>query len=103
MKLPNHDKLFTEREISIALNNAVIMSLRPESGIIEEPTMRKLRAYCEALIEPVWEHKEEGLVSPEQLVFVLLSAALMIHQLGVVGTDKLPGVSASRALFKDKK
>lgn len=65
--------------------------------------MRMLRAYSEALVEPTLSHMEEGLLTAPELVFVHLANALRVQQWDVIGTDKVPGVVASKGLFKGGK
>jgi hypothetical protein len=84
------EKLFTPKEIAVALHNTALMTQASKVGRISEPRMRRLREYTEALLEPVREHLGEELLRPEELVFVLTTAALIVQQLHVLGTDKLP-------------
>jgi hypothetical protein len=81
---------FTARELGAVLNNAVAMAQATAKAVIPELRMRRLAAYALALITPVTEDLKEGLLMPEEAVFVLSSAALIIHARDVQETDKLP-------------
>ena len=81
---------FTQREIFEALNNTVVKTLSPaSSGIIPDARLRKLRTYALAATAPMIEHTQEGLLSPEELVALLGSAALYVHMRYVMGTENV--------------
>lgn len=92
---------FTPKEIGAALNNAVGASGVPWEGGFPEKRLRNLRAYALALIAPVTDDLESELLRPEEAVFVLASAALIIHARDVQKTDKLPFLDASKNALID--
>jgi len=84
------DVLYSSKEISQFLNNAMIASMSPPSGAIKEARKKRLRHYTLAILAPLIEHtaikiednngSEYKLISPEELVAVLVGAAQYIHQ-----------------------
>ena len=67
---------FTRKEILLALNNALVAARSPEgTKELSEKDSRVLRAYTQALVAPCIEHVRDGLLEPEELVFVLTAAA----------------------------
>lgn len=92
---------YSQREIGEILNNAIAAVSRPEeSPELTDQRLRKLRAYAQAVIEAPLEHVDEGLLTHEELVFVLTVGALFTHLRHVQDMDKLPFAGAARELYK---
>jgi hypothetical protein len=83
---------FNPREIAVALNNAMVLSSRPTSlsTEIDEKRLPKIREFTEAYYQPMLELVDDNVLCPEEAVKVLASAALMVHLLLVLKTEKLP-------------
>lgn len=94
------EELFTAREISGALNNAVIYTGRPVEGVILEERKRRLREYSQAVIEPTVEHAAEGLLTYPELVHVFAAAALYLQLHYVSGTEKVPAAPAAKVIYE---
>jgi hypothetical protein len=95
------EETFSQREIQAVLNNAVLRTMSPTRiGPIPPERLRRLRAYTEALIEPTFEHVEEGYMTAEELVAIFTIAALFTQMLRVMGTMK--GAPAVNALFGEE-
>ena len=96
-----------QREISIALNNAISAALRPTRiGPIPEARLKKLHAVAKALIAPAQELLEpdkygEGVLEPEELVAVLAVAALYVQLQNVMRTAKIPFAGLSKEVFDE--
>ena len=100
------DSTNNQKEISIALNAAVAVSLRPARlGPIPEGRLRKLHEIARALIAPAQELLEpldEGrhtILEPEELVAVLAVAALYVQLHDVMKTGKLPFGGLAKEVF----
>lgn len=79
-----------KKEIGIAINNA--MALIKSSKAIEsvsEGRARSLRNYMEATLEAHRKHVVEGQLSAEELVFILVAAALVTHGAMVMTVGRL--------------
>jgi hypothetical protein len=89
-------KGFTQREIGVALNNAVVHAMTPTSGEIPPDRLRRLRNYTQAIVDPLIQHTQEisaegrPLLEPEELTAVLVTSALFVHMSLTMKTDKLP-------------
>jgi len=91
---------YTQREIAVALNNAVVATLRPKVGAISADRMANLREYALAIIAPLLEHLEEpDLLLPEELTAILAAAAMTIHCAKVMNGSRLPAGIATDHLF----
>lgn len=91
------------REVGEAVNNAVVKAFAPSSiGPIPEPRLRKLRAYSQGLLAPMLKHVEEEIIRPEEVVMVLLTAALFTQLKYVMRTDKLPLAGRVNDLYEGK-
>jgi hypothetical protein len=97
--------LVSVREITAHLNNGVAFTQKPASlgHEISEARMARLRQYTEAILAPLHEHVEEGLLAAEELIFVFSCASLLIHARHVLKTDKLPMLETARASLAEKK
>jgi hypothetical protein len=86
LKIPKtklKEKFFSQKEIWGFLNNSIIAQKQvAEYSTVSRQT--KLRNYMEALIEFPLEHLEEGLLTPEELSFILSSAAIFIYETKVI-------------------
>lgn len=91
--------LYSVRDLQGALNNAVLISGSPSTGEIPEARKRRLREYAQASIEPVVEHIEEGLLSPQEAVHIHCCAALFTYIRHVQGGDKLPASKQVKELL----
>lgn len=105
----NSRKGFTQREIGVALNNAVVHAMTPTSGELSPERLRRLRNYTQAVVEPLIQHTQEisaegrPLLEPEELTAVLVSSALFVHMTLTMKTDKLPmGAKAKGLMTKDE-
>jgi hypothetical protein len=94
-------ELFTNRDISVALNNLVAASLRPSTGEISDARLRYLRNYSSAILAPLANHVEDALLTGEELVCILVSAALFVQQTLVVKSEMLPQTRVTKILFDD--
>lgn len=85
-------KSFNAREIALAINNAMVLASRPTSisSEITEKRFPKIREYTAAILEPLLQHVDEDLLMNEELVMALVSAALIVQQVHVLKSDKLP-------------
>lgn len=96
-----------QREISIALNNAISATLRPTRiGPIPEARLKRLHAVAKALIAPAQELLEpdkyqEAVLEPEELVAVLAVAALYVQLTNVMKTTKVPFAGLSKEMFDE--
>jgi len=71
---------YTHRGIGVAIQNAVVAALHPTGNEIPQKRLARLRGYAIAVLEPLRIHlSEEELLRPEELVVVLLAAALVVH------------------------
>lgn len=106
--MKKQNSLHTIRDVSVALNNMMAVVLHPESGEIKEPRLKRLREFSQALIAPLEElvnggRDEQGefgpCLKPEELVAVLIAAALYVHLSSVSQTERLPNKDISDLLF----
>lgn len=104
-------KLYTNKELGSELYNCVQHSLNLQGKRISETRLRKLRAYAQALVEPLEDHvnggtDDDGPFEPcikyEEVVAILVSAALFVHLSKVVGSDKLPAKYTSDILYGEE-
>lgn len=92
---------FTAREVSAFLSNAVIAVRNPPlrevlcadgktkryyGGKIDEKKIQKLRNYTLAILSPLVEHVNEGFLSDEELVAVLVCGAQYLHKARILQT-----------------
>lgn len=95
------EETYSQRDIQAVLNNAVLRTTAPtRTGPIKPERLRALRAYTEALLEPAFEHLDEGYMTAEELVHIFSVGALFTQMLKVMGT--LKGAPAMNALFDDE-
>lgn len=94
------EKLHSAREIAIQLNNLTVLARMPATlgYAIPDGRLKKLRAYAEAIVDPLYRHLDEDLLLPEELVFVLVACALMVQAGRVVGAGRLPAVEQAELL-----
>lgn len=86
-------KQLTNKEIGVALNNAVSAAFGyPALKDATEGRKRQLRNYLSAILDSVLEHRKDGHLTAEELVSVFASGALFVHVLLVSGggANKLP-------------
>ena len=76
------ENFYSQKEILGFLNNAVLAQ-KQVSDYAAATRQTKLRAYTEALLEAPFEHLDEQLMTPEELCFILSSAALYVYTLKV--------------------
>jgi hypothetical protein len=95
-KQPNHT---TSRDVSILVNNALLgwrkcyylVDLEDKKGAVHvEKRMAKLRAYMEAHLQPIIEQCNEGLLSDEEAVYILLAETAMVIGTRLKGVSKFP-------------
>lgn len=74
------NKNFTQKELGIILNNAVA-SILNSTGLkgTTEARKRQLRSYLSAILDSILEHRKNGHLTSEELVFVLTAGALFVH------------------------
>lgn len=103
---------FSPKEIAIFLNNTVSVVKRP-LGMeeISANRLRKLREYSTEILRPLLDHvyggiDEEtgeefppGLLSAQELVMILVAAALYVQMQSVLESDKLPQARDTETLF----
>lgn len=97
------DKTYTQKEISVALNNAVVAALHPSGVKISEPRLRQLREFTKALVGIAFDYttnEEEKFLSPQELVAVLACAALYAQTTLVTKSDKLPAADTAKQIFE---
>ncbi len=113
--MKRESQTFSPKELSIALNNCTQACLRPAGCDIMSNSLRrqKLREYALALIEPLLEHVHEGTfeedgvvypsaLKPQELVAVLVTAALFVQIREVCKNEKVPmGAFAELLLEKE--
>lgn len=99
--MKNKSNTFSQKEISTAINNAVVFAKAPTKvGEIEDRRLQRLREYAMALIEPLNEEIFEMYMKPEEAVLILLTAALYLQCTQVMNTEKLPEYGTAKALYK---
>ena len=89
---------FTQQEISVAINNAMVSAGRPgkiPKGITESRA-RQLRLVSQALIEPLLKFIDDDdpanrILMPEELVFCLLGSAAFVQLNRVMNRSSMPG------------
>lgn len=105
--------LFTPKEISVFLNNAVAAAMRPQSFAIQESRIRHDREFTEAMLKPLQDMvtggvDENGKIFPpclraEELVAILVTAAMFVQMSMVLHADKLPQAGVVEMLFDKTK
>lgn len=97
-------KGFSKKVIGEQLNNLVVITRQPNSlkAEIQENRLKGLRNYMQAIVGPLVSHIEEGLIKPEEMVFILTSASLWFHLVHVLKTDKLPLGPSVKKMFETK-
>jgi len=85
--------------LALALNNVCVFARRPRTGEIQERRLRGLKEYTKAVLEPLEEHVDENLLTVEELVFVLLAAALFVQSKKT--QEALPMMETARQLLGD--
>ena len=103
---------FSPREISVTLNNASAICLRPTGVEISSARLRRMRNYASALLEPLYEHVTGGTdeetgekygpcLKAEELVAILVCAALFTQATYVTDPGHpLPQQKLTNLLFK---
>jgi hypothetical protein len=79
------------KDIDAALNNAAAAVLNGQA--LRETTdarKRKLRSYLGGILDAILEHRKSGEVTAEELVFVMIAAALFIQKLLVSKNKRSP-------------
>jgi hypothetical protein len=76
-KMKSNNKVHTQKEIGIALNNAVqAISSSAELRKLSDSRKKQLRNYLSAILDVILEHRKKEHLTSEELVFVLSSGAL---------------------------
>lgn len=96
------NKLYTKKEISALINNAVIAQ-RQILDYLPSSRQSKIRSYAEALLEIPFEHLEEKLISPEELMFVFCAAALLTNKTYVDKTVSIEALASAEEILKKKR
>ncbi len=102
---------FSIKEISVILNNALTAVQNPDGQEIKPTRLVCLRKYANALLEPLLPHISGGVdedtgerypafITAEEMTFILMAAAFMVHLSRVAKTDKLPNAEMAKLLFK---
>ena len=94
------EKTWSARDIAAVLNNAFLRALKPHKAPVEETRLRRLTEYTQALVEPVNEHTNLGILTKEEAVAVLSGAALYFQMRYVLGTDKIPTMRQAEAVME---
>lgn len=79
-KLKSHES-FSDREITIYLNNVLRQVSRPRTGLIDERRFPKLREFMEALIEPLMGLRDEECITLAEMRWLMVAAAVYVHGL----------------------
>lgn len=78
--MPKNSKHYTQKEIGIALNNALVATqAQGPLADMTELRKKKLRHYLLATLDPIIEYVKEGHISAEELVVILQSGALFVY------------------------
>jgi hypothetical protein len=95
---------FSQREIAVALNNAVQKSLNTTRiGSLPDSRLRELRAYAQAIMDPLLnEHVDEGYLCEEELVAVMTICGLYVQLSRIMKTNKVPMASKTDLIFGEK-
>ena|SRR5690349_13438194 len=88
---------FTNREVSSFLSNSVIAVMNPPiretddgkrvGGKIADKRIQKLRPFTVAIIAPLVEYVEEGLLTDEELIACLVVGAQYLHRSRILRTE----------------
>lgn len=106
MNSRTENKGFSRKQIGEAINNALVLCRTPTSykGEIGEKRLVHLQNYMIELINPAFDHIDEGLLKPEELVFILTAGALFIQCSQINQDEKIPlGPEISRLFMKKLK
>lgn len=79
-KLKAHES-FSDRELTIHLNNILRIVGRPQTGHIDEARFGKLREFLEALVEPLMELRQEECITLSEIRWLLVAGAVYTHGL----------------------
>jgi hypothetical protein len=95
---------FSQRDIAIALNNAVQRALNTTRlGPLPDERLRELRAYSQAIMDPLLEeHVGKGYLAAEELVAVMAICGLYVQLSEIMHTNKVPMASKTDLLFGEK-
>jgi hypothetical protein len=93
------DVKYSQKEIAALLNNCVIAQ---KSAIekISIPRLSRLQEYTKALTEPCFKHEREGLLTKNEVTFILSSAALYSY-MKLHGIKNLPGAEFSNKVVDE--
>jgi|SRR5579871_2596681 len=86
------NKTYSQQEIGIALNNALVASMGAQGLVgLDERRRRKIRSYTAAIIEVLCDYRKKDDLTSEEVVVVLTGAALFAQVLLVAkgGLKKL--------------
>lgn len=93
MKKETHkSKTYSQQEIGVALNNALVACLGAQGLLgLDERKKRKIRSYTAAIIEVLCDYRKKDDLTAEEVVVVLTGAALFAQVLLVAkgGLKKL--------------
>lgn len=79
------------KDIDAALNNAAASILNGQAlRNTPDARKRKLRSYLSGILDAILEHRKSGEVTAEELVFVMVAAALFIQKLLVSKNKRSP-------------
>lgn len=73
-------KLYSNKEIGVALNNALVASQGyPALKDLTELRRKKLHGYLTAILDAILEQRKDGLLKAEELVFIFQAGAIFLH------------------------
>lgn len=85
---------YTPKEIGAQLASAVQFALHPAKKQISDERIKKLKPYTLAIMAPLVEHTEEGLLSIEELIAIFCVCANYLHLTHVLKTLDYEKVSS---------
>jgi hypothetical protein len=95
----NKDIKYSDKEVAILLNNLVIAQ-RHVIQNLSTARVTRLREYTSALIEPCFEHINEGLLTKDEACFIITSAALLLF-MKTKKITKMPSEKIARNVVED--
>lgn len=91
MKKRRERKTFTQKEIGVALNNAVALASASSATVGQtDERRRRIRAYTEELSNILLADVDEGYMKAEELVQILAASSLFVQCVRVLKTARLP-------------
>ena len=93
-------KTFSQRDISEAINNAVIYAKSPtRTGTITPARLARLYEYTKAYFDPLWAEIDEEILAPEEVVLICLAGGLVTQMKYITKSTQLPAVSEIKPML----